>query len=341
MKLILHIGMSKCGSSSLQNYLSSSEFYEIAKLNRIGYAAIDRNGDLLQGSPLIKKASESNFGYITSCSGTDISAFDKTTKKKLLRNIASLKIDYDTLILSNEGWGSNPSHFLSGVFLSHKDLKVTILGFVRPQIEWLNSAWWQWGAWTAAPFRRWINSNKSKAKWFELLSEWKKKEWVENVQIKLLTPDIVTDLHTFLGLNPESSRGQKKINKGLPEPILRLYQRNRHLRPGPHASEIDFILSKHIFFDNHITPWIMPPHFSGALIQYFRDDNENLLSILSSDEQKQMKLDDLWWSTEPYLARAIRPLMARNLKADVLESILVKALEAIVKLNNELKTKKI
>jgi len=340
MKIILHIGMPKCGTSSLQNFLSSSEFYETAKLNRIGYAAIDLNGDLLMGTQLIKKASESDFGYITSCSATDISAFDKTTQKNLLRSIASLKDGYDTLIFSNEGWGINPSHFLNNVFLSSKELRVTILGFVRPQIEWLNSAWWQWGAWTTSPFRRWININKSKAKWYELFSEWKKKKWVENIEIKLLTPDIVADLNTFLGLHLDSNRYREKLNKGLPEPILRLYQRNRHLRPGPHNSRIDFILSNHICFDNNTSTWIMPSDFSKALIEYFRDDNKNLLSVLPSDQQNRMKIDDLWWSSEAYLTRTIRPLRARNLKAVELEPILIRALEAIVRLNDELKTNK-
>jgi hypothetical protein len=178
-----------------------------------------------------------------------------------------------------------------------------------------------------------MNSNKSKAKWFELFSEWRKKEWVVDIEIGILTSDIVTDLHTFLDLHPESNLHRKKLNKGLPEIILRLYQRNRHLRPGPHNSEIDFILSKHVSFENNITPWIMPHHLTESLIEYFRVDNENLLSVISSDKQKKMKLDDLWWSNVPYSTRAVRPLQARNLKAEELESALVKALEAIVKLN--------
>jgi hypothetical protein len=337
MKLILHIGMSKCGSSSLQNYLSSSEFYEVAKLNRIGYAVIDSSGNLLLGSPLIKKASESNFGYITSCSGTDISAFDKTTKKNLLRGIASLKIDYDTLILSNEGWGSNPSHFLNDVFLSNKAFKITILAFVRPQIEWLNSAWWQWGAWTETPFRRWIKSNIPKAMWFKLLSEWKNKKWVRNVEIKLLSSDIVEDFNTFLGLPHKSNLSPKKINVSLPEVILRLYQRNRNLRPGPHASEIDFILSKHITLDGNQTPWVIPHSLAKFLLEHYYRDNENLLTLLSSEQKREMQSNNLWWSVDCYLTRLVKPANKTQLKGHDLEPLLVSALEAIVRLNNELK----
>jgi hypothetical protein len=337
MKIILHIGMSKCGSSALQSYLSSSEFYEIGKLNRIVYAAIDEKGGLQHGAPLIKNAAGSNFGYITSCSGSHISALDKAFKKKLLRNIASLKTDYDTLILSNEGWGSNPSHFLNDVFLSSKDLRVTILGFVRPQIEWLNSAWWQWGAWADAPFHKWINSNKSKAKWFELFSKWENIKWASDVEIKLLSPDIVSDFNTFLGLQSRLNLSPKKINAGLPEQILRLYQRNRNLRSGSHSSDIDFILSKHISLDGEKTPWVVPYRLTRSLIEYFLEDNKNLLTKISSIQKKDMESNNSWWSADCYLEKLVRPANQKHLKCHELEPILVSALEAIVRLNNELK----
>jgi len=58
-KLFIHVGMPKCGSSSIQSLLSNSDFYQENK--NIIFVSLDRYGNLLYGDELFQQAKRSIF----------------------------------------------------------------------------------------------------------------------------------------------------------------------------------------------------------------------------------------------------------------------------------------
>lgn len=333
MKIVLHIGMPKCGSTSLQKYFCTPLFTEAAALKRIAYICIDKNGGLLFGDELQKHSEFLIHGSIVSCSGRDISAFDRARKKEVLNKILLLNKNFDTVIISNEGYGINPDHLQDDCIFKNRKLDVTVLAYIRPQIEWLNSAWWQWGAWTNVPFNRWINLNLRKANWFSLIEKWKRKSWVKAVDVRLLTGNIIEDISSYFGIL--SNDVSLNINKSLPAEVLRLYQLNRSLRPGPHSSEIDFIVSRHITDIYSPTPWVIPRRLLKKFLTFYEEQNLKLLAMLPKNMQDSMMQDKRWWSHEFYSSANVSRPTIKDLRNIDLQPLTVQLIEALVKLEKE------
>ncbi len=156
MKILLHVGMPKCGSSALQSYLSSTEF-EKATAGRSKYVALHDDGKVLVGDALFRRAAVSSYGYVTSHSTYDSFAADRKLQRNALAIFKELSQEADTIVLSSEGWGTAPQALAEDSIFSAAGYEVNVIAYVRPQIEWLNTAWWQWGAWADVPFSRWLN----------------------------------------------------------------------------------------------------------------------------------------------------------------------------------------
>lgn len=333
MKLLLHIGMGKCGSSALQTYLCSEEFSAVVS-GRCAYVALHQDGSLLWGDSLSACVATSVFGYCSSHTGSAISELDSKQRKNVVAQLKALGEQYDTLILSNEGWGPNPEHFIVDCLFSDPAFDVSVLAYVRPQVEWMNSAWWQWGAWTKAPMPRWVNNNRPKAQWYALIQQWNVKPWVNQVDIRLLDGDVVQDFMAYLGYTvPASSR----TNQSLSASVLRLFQHNRQLRPGPHDSAIEFAMARHLSLEAGKNPWVLKYPQVEQLIEFYRQDNEQLVDILPTEQSKKMLRDPRWWQAETYAARNVSPPSVKKLNVHDLEQLSVAALEAIVRLDGEVR----
>jgi hypothetical protein len=333
MKVLLHIGMPKCGSSALQTYLSSQAFAETCH-RRYAYVALQEKGGVLAGSELLERAAASAFAY---CSSHDAKLVAELTARERNAALASFKAlgqKYDTLILSSEGWGPLPQLFADDCLFSDDALEVTVVAYVRPQLEWMNSAWWQWGAWADVPMMKWVNRNRSRAQWDRLLEHWSAKPWVKQVDVRLLEGDVVQDFMGYLGYPIPP---QPRANQSLPETVLRLFQRNRQLRPGPHDSAIEFVLARHLKLDAGKSPWVLRPKMIGPLIEFYRQENERLVRKLPEEQRQKILGDPRWWDAEVYAQRETSKVMVGKLRADDVEPLAVAALDAIKRMDAEIR----
>jgi len=333
MNILLHVGMPKCGSSALQAYLSSEEFTR-ATQGRCAYLVLQGDGQLLSGKIITAKSAVSVHGYCTSHLGTVLSDYNPKQQGEVKATLRELAQQYDTLVFSCEGWGAHPQHFKDDCIFSDAAFDVTVLAYIRPQVELMNSAWWQWGAWTKLPMGQWVNRHRPQAQWHSLLQQWAAMPWVKKVDVRLLAGDVVQDFMSYLGYQ---IAGQKRTNQSLPGIVLRLFQRNRQLRPGPHDSAIEFVLARHLQFEAGKTPWVIRPQMVQNLLDYYLPDNILLLDMLPDGMRQKMGDDPRWWSPAPYEERKLSPVQVKNLDREELERLAVSALESIWDLDNDLR----
>jgi len=325
--------MPKCGSSALQTYLSSSDFERVTK-GRCVYLALKDDGRVLSGETLLRRAQMSPYGYTTSAQANALAALDTRQKTDVRASLYRLGEKHDWLILSSEAWGPTAQHFTDECLFADPAFEIHVLGYVRPQVEWINSAWWQWGAWTQLKPRQWIDRERKKALWYSLFHQWSAKTWIKSLNVRLLNDDIVQDFMSHLGYQVSN---QSRINQSLPAIVLRLFQRHRHLRPDPHASAIEFVLARHLHLNTKKTPWIMGTAITSKLIDFFREDNEKLAQMLSPQQREHLISDPRWWQAEYYQQRSIEKAFVDRIDVDELERFAVAAIETINDIELELR----
>ncbi len=152
--------------------------------------------------------------------------------------------------------------------------------------------------------------------------------------MRLLKGDIVQDFMSHLGYQiPE----QVRTNQALPELVLRLFQRNRQLRPEPHESEIEFALMRHLNIAGKRAPWVMRQNMVERLLRLYHEDNESLLRFLPEAQRDVMRHDPRWWDVSAYADKKPGKLEKMNLPKGELEELTVAAMEAIVRLDEEVR----
>lgn len=290
MTLILHVGASKCGSSAIQTALSSQPLITRLDGSRLEYMAINHHGHLVRGERLKREAETSGMGYRNSPTAPAIRKMDLAS---LGRELAA--IDHD-IILSRERWVFQAAVWKE--LLAAMDARAHVVAYVRPQVGLLNSAWWQWGAWSDEPFDQWLQGMLSAHMWSQRIAAWSSIDRVESCTVRLVRGDVVSDFFTHV-LGAAAPESALAANPSLPGTILRLFQRQRQLRPGPHDSKIEFVLNRHLKLQGE-TPWVLDQAWIRRILSATEQDNHQLLGFLDDDSAAAMREDGRWWNPEAY-----------------------------------------
>ena len=301
---------------------------------RCAYLILKQDGELVWGESLLKLALASPHGYASSDNAELVRVLSHTQRSNARAKLKYLGQKYEWLIFSSESWGPKAHLFGDDWLFADPAFEIHLLAYIRPQIEWLNSAWWQWGAWTRMQPRPWFNRMRKNAQWHPLLKQWKDKLWVNSLTVRLMDGDIVCDAMNYLGYElPE----QPRVHQGLPAIVLRLFQRHRHLRPGPHASAIDFVLARHLELEAKGTPWVIGPGLVKELVDFFREDNQKLAQMLTQDQGRRLLDDPRWWKAEAYDTADLEKALVAKLDMKDLETFSVAAMKAIDMLDAEVR----
>lgn len=319
MTLILHCGAPKCGSSAVQAALTHIPELRSRSGRRVVYGALVPDRGVIAGAHLAR--AKGSRDYRASMSASRLAGLDLDQLAAALR-----AIEADDIVLSCEGWFAQAGLFAET--LAALDMPVKVVAYVRPQVAWMNSAWWQWGAWVNQPFKRAIENRLALVQWDTLAAAWEALPQVEEVIVRLLPGDVVPDFYEEV-LDVEVPEGlPRDVNKSLPGSMLRLFQRNRDLRPGPHDSEIEFLIGKYVDLPGK-TPWVLDRPTVRTILDATRESNLALLERLPPEQAEAMRADPRWWDAEAYADKTREPPGPVDPDADTLEVMCVALIKAL------------
>jgi len=219
--------------------------------------------------------------------------------------------------------------------LASLDIEVDVVMYVRPQISVLNSAWWQWGAWSGEPFNDWMRNHLKHTLWASYVEKWKKLGHVKSLSVRPVPADITIDFYETVLQVPVPSE-LPPANPSLPGPLLRLFQRNRLLRPNMHDSAIDFSLSDQLNMKSS-SIWVLDMNFMQSIIDMTRDDNELLLTLMTDNCAKSVREDAKWWSVAAFSKFHAESPSPQTIPADTLEQMCVELAQVIHRLRKAAK----
>jgi hypothetical protein len=327
-RLILHVGAPKCGSTALQTVLSNAPEFGDPLKERIRYGAIDLRGHVHFGVDVKRRAAFSLSGASASANAKPLSELPS-----LMRMVTAASLNWaltkTSVVLSQEGWFAHPDAFAATGLPKRLLTPIDIVAYIRPQTDFINAAWWQWGVWSGQPFARWLSAQKAQAgRWHESLGAWRSLPNVRHLHLRLLTNDIVGDFFEIIGSPPPESQ---PANRSLPGLAVRFLQRHPELRavsdhaPGlvrriferdrllarPQPVDIHFVLANALAHLDQPNPWVLPSDFVGDFIQSCQDSNRALRAMLDPDSQARMDADPRWWDADAYAHKTQEPAEAQ------------------------------
>jgi hypothetical protein len=334
MTIILHVGAGKCGSSSLQAQLSScpllsaddgSAHYE--------YVCITGNGDLLRRETIQRQARLTPYEVEVSAGAEKPWATDAATLEQLSLQLRDVLAHGRTPIASQESWLGQARIFKDNEILPQLGLRAKVVVFVRPQILWLNSAWWQWGVWLPNSFHNFVENNKHSARWTTMTDAWRSVPGVDEVEIHAACGDVVATFFRSIGIAVE---GAKRRNVSLDENLLSYLRTRPDLRPS-HSPLVEFILEQRLAANARGSPWVLPHEQISDLIEYYRADNLDLLSLVSSDARQAIEDDPMWWDAAAYREHEVIPAEFAEPGVEALKDVAGRAIDAVISLDGRVR----
>jgi hypothetical protein len=278
-RLIIHAGFAKCGNSSIRATLFQN------------FAQLQRNGVFLFGKDL-------TIAHDYADLGTPIwflqDAKDKGEQltEKLAREISSaVKGDADRIsILSAENL-ANPAmpQLFAGL---DGQFDVRVIFYLRPQRQWIPSAWKQWELKKGTPLGEFVwHCIKSRKPAFRLsIEKWQRLLPAAKVDVRFLIPELLAkaspaqDFFNLLGLFDKKYQiATEALNPSLDFSILHVLSKNPHLFSGVHDNKLMEALTCALskgFRSTNIE--MLSPEQDAQIEECFRDENLWLLNTYCS-----------------------------------------------------------
>jgi hypothetical protein len=321
-RIVLHVGGDKCGSSSIQSYLTKNPTPERLGNQSLQYSCLLSSG-ILGPSDITKQAGSSISGYVSSADIADLQSM-KTTTRDLVRRFTS-----DTSIgqiFSCEGWlrsltySNNLDFLLNLLSPPSANNVVEIYAFVRPPVKWINSAWWQWGAWSDdADFEKWLQKAISATSWSNFLSPYIRNERLFQARVMPIQGDVVKQFCETVGINHVPYENSNS-NVSMPLEVIKLMKQYRHHRPSPHYTKAEFLLARSLSRSKSKydpTPWVLDLNHIKQIISMTKKSNLDLLDFMSDADRTAVMNDPSWWDSSFYKDRiAVDPFDPGNISSN-------------------------
>jgi hypothetical protein len=268
-RIIIHAGFGKCGSSSIQAALVQNFF----KLQRDGFSLFGRDLRIARNPTDL---------------GPPVWALENTKEKgeTLTHRIADEAA-------SAVGPNGNRAAILSAENLEapqmaplfaglDSQLEVSLVFYLRPQLEWIPSAWKQWAVKRGMSLSDFVSDCiRTRRPTFKLsIDTWKSVLPTAQIHVRFLIPEMLTggnpaqDFFHLAGLPIDNyDIGKEHRNRSLDFSILHVLSKNPHLSSSVHDNELMTGLMR-----------ILPEKFQSTNIQMLSREEETLIEEFFRDE---------------------------------------------------------
>jgi len=279
-RIIVHAGFAKCGSASIRTAL----FQNFSKLQRDNVFVFDKDLSIARtAADLI---------------GTPIWALEqaRTQSENLTRRLSGaiaplLKRKGDHLaVLSAENL-VNPG--MADLFAGlGSQCDVSVIFYLRPQLQWIPSAWKQWGLKTGASLSDFVAQciDTPTPAFRHDIERWKSTLPTANIHVRFLIPELLAggnpgqDFFNLLGLSRKEYRFESEArNPSLDVSVLHVLSKNPHLFSDVHDNRLMLALTRALpkeFRSTNIE--MLSPEQEAKIEECFRDENRWLLNTYCS-----------------------------------------------------------
>jgi hypothetical protein len=280
-RFFIHAGFAKCGSASIrtavfQNFgkLQKDNVFVFDKDLRIARTAADLIGTPIWSLEQARKQSEN-------------------LARRLNAEIAPLirrKGDH-LAILSAENL-ANPG--MADLFAGlESQYDVSVIFYLRPQLQWIPSAWKQWGLKTGASLSDFVaQCISARTPAFRRdIESWKSRLPAANVHVRFLVPELLAggnpaqDFFNLLGLSRKEYKFESEgRNPSIDVSVLHVLSKNSHLFADVHDNRLMLALTRALPKEFRSTNIEMLSQEQEARIEEcFRDENRWLLNTYCRD----------------------------------------------------------
>jgi hypothetical protein len=307
-ELLIHVGGPKCASSAIQSAM-------LVHHGQIVAAGV--HPAVLDATPSLQVGPEARSTAWRHLAGgmrlhQDLGGLIRSGRltPPNLRDMLARAVDrHGRVVISDEGLANLPlARRLIDAGLC-AGIPARVLLYVRPQVDVLNSAWWQWGAWggQVESVDDWLDQaiDWHWLRWDVVALRWGEAVGADRVTTRLLPAagdDVSRDFLRWLGVGVTPDPDVGHVNRSLPKAVLDHYLRQPHLRPGPHSADIDFVVDRASRgLPDSVTraPIVLDVPQRQRVLDRFEPNNRSLLRHWIADEHRDRMLRDPRWWPEP------------------------------------------
>ena len=298
-RCVLHAGFGKTGSTSLQEYLVQHP--ELPTADRHRYVVINHRGEVMDGQRTGTNSPSSTTPFLWKLDNLE-------SIGERLVEVAERGIP----VISQEQFTRDANRFLKRKVLRRLNAQMQVVVYVRPQIEWFNSGWWQWWEWIdtfrtpSDIVRKW---GYGFLRWREQIDWWLKNPDVDQVIVRLYRGNTISDFLDVLGATGQPDTSHSRENPTLSFLYIKILKMFPDLRE-PNLSGVRFerykkFIREHIPSAGEGAPWILTTEDMQLVVDHCREDNKRLMELLSPADAEAMERDQRWWSIESYRDRPL------------------------------------
>lgn len=296
--LILHLGAPKCASSALQAALTARPDHTVNGLGRpLRYVGCRRRGTGLKpfyGAAVKVVGRRSVYGYLSWPDLTPETG-PAALEAGLNQVLDQARSRRHVPILSSEGWIAHPRWF--GAELQARG-SPTVEGvvYLRPPIDWVNAAWWQWGIWTAPNLDAWLDRGPPLYRFGPLLEEWAA---IPNLRLHVrpTRPDAVADFAALYGISLPSPSVR---NAASPPSLTGFFLRNRQFRRTGHDTAAEFVFQRWCPMPDEPRSWAVLPRHVHRLRPLVAETRKRIAALLTEEAAARLFADTRWQSEAGY-----------------------------------------
>ena len=237
--LIIHIGLSKCASSTIQAYLGNNPTLTFNNKS-FKYVCFKPSGKPASDAEVMHETNVGLLGYCSSNISRNTNIF-----KKQINHLKSDEYDDHDIIISNEDFGNK--NFLTkdrADLFKSLNRRIKVVMFVRPFAEWMASGWWQWGFWEEdVSIDQWVSKFKTFS-YLDGLQQWLRNLDADEYYVSDISNNVLQRFAEIAGMPDPYSALSK--NRSSSAELLNFLIKHPYLGRKTHNPRIEFYLNRNI-----------------------------------------------------------------------------------------------